>query len=348
MAYTVFPESREEVLRAITDQTLATEAADLFDACSVLGRTGTPIALDPDTPKKIKVARCLSLDFNKLRDSFSGSHLVLVLGDGSRGNKGKNSLGFWFEKQVSREFNSVLSGSTPSETPIGSAVAAVAASEGALESYGTALVSPHCTFRRTLCVSTGVLYVGDPLRGGQIGEVVSDVTVSHSCGTAFFVSAKWDNQVTAFNCGVTKFIRPVDVLSGKLPGEVGLALLGALGADWDYFRNQFIGRPADVSVEDPPADVASLESMVASGFGWGYHMLHGMKVGRVDWERFVKEFAASELRVEGITVRYPKSKRVSVVVRTKWARLDVNVRSKQGTWFPTHVMCDFYRGRNRR
>ena len=123
------------------------------------------------------------------------------------------------------------------------------------------------------------------------------------------------------------------------------------GIDKRLFADVFNGKLKKGVIKNvwPTMDVKSkraLETLIQSGIGFGYHVIHKLKTGRilsfkVD-ERYMKEAS----KPSSLTLYYGgktgTGKRINMEVFTPKYKLTLNIRDTQGNdGYPTRMMCDF-------
>ena len=94
-------------------------------------------------------------------------------------------------------------------------------------------------------------------------------------------------------------------------------------------------------------DSSKLSNLIKSGIGEGYYMVTAGKGGyefyKIDSEYLNKASTVTS----GVEVYYGglegKGKRVDVIFESELYKFKVNIRSKTGSVYPTHIMCDYYK-----
>ena len=88
------------------------------------------------------------------------------------------------------------------------------------------------------------------------------------------------------------------------------------------------------------------KTFMDSVIGYNYILVH--KIGKEihyydlrkqeNTDKFIGKVISSKIYYGG---RQGKGKRVDVVIETTWLKLNINFRSKDGTIYPTHIMCNY-------
>ena len=84
---------------------------------------------------------------------------------------------------------------------------------------------------------------------------------------------------------------------------------------------------------------------MASGIGYGYHVIHA-KGGKIDSYEMDESLMKDSAKVGRITLHYGgkrgKGKRIDMEMESKHYKFKLNIRDTQGTdGYPTRMMCDF-------
>ena len=206
-------------------------------------------------------------------------------------------------------------------------------------------------------------FSGDKITCGQpgnynIGSTVTDVTIPvDTCVTGskeVYLSLKYGNTVTFVNAGVKKLFNEDFFDGGELTGN-GKALLNMLCINEDKFRDVFTSysgsgkRKADYSkdnITDKLKSNKSFKEFMQSVMGYGYILVHQTSKRDIEYIDLMTEQAMQNFvsDIESAVVEYPiggSAKRVNVVVKYPQIEFSINIRSKDGGTYPTHIMADY-------
>jgi len=340
LAYTFIPSSVEEIYKEISNRSIAADVSALYEVCCSIGNTLVPISLDLDNPKKVKVTRKINLNSEEVSIILRGLNLNVKPGEGSRGNRGINSAGFWYEEVVRSEIDKALTKDI-SDGETFKVAKEVIRLEG-VSGWGTAVLKTG-KVSRPINFGSCSISVGNPNYHGFIGHLVGDVEVFHSNGTSFFISVKYGPHITLFNSGICSVFNRNEIQSGEIKNSNGCKLLQCIGVDSEKMCKQFSGPGLGEEYIDPKLNEYELEKFIESGIGRGYYLVRGWKNGSAECGNLC-EVKPGWLGIDGITVKYPSnSRRVTVKVNTTAKGvLELVIRSKTGTDYPTHILCDHH------
>lgn len=205
----------------------------------------------------------------------------------------------------------------------------------------------------------------------DIGEIVSDVTIPTTNGN-LYLSLKYGGTVTFVNAGVKKAF-PEQAFINKNPNlftPIGTALLDLFKVNPIKFINIFNGYSDDktgvIGAKDKDTEDVTelinkdkLREFVKSAIGYGYVLIHSEANGKLhiyDLRTFdgLKKLLGGEAGTEedmdpqSVIVLYPKEqngkyygKRIDIAVEYKNLSLKFNIRPKDGSVYPTHIMSDY-------
>lgn len=203
----------------------------------------------------------------------------------------------------------------------------------------------------------------------NIGQIVTDVTIPTTNGN-LYLSLKYGGTVTFVNAGVKKAFPDAAFINQNpnLFTPIGTSLLDLFKINPIKFINIFnnysdeMGKARTESETDNVTDMINKEKLrefVKSAVGYGYVLIHSLANGKVhiydirQLDGLRKLFGGEtgtdeDLDPISVNVIYPKEengkyfkKRVDVVVDYKNITLKFNIRSKDGSVYPTHIMSDY-------
>lgn len=208
--------------------------------------------------------------------------------------------------------------------------------------------------KRPLTFSSGSITCG-PAGNYDIGHTVTDVTIPTNLGD-IYLSLKYGDKVTFVNAGI-KSLFPKSFFDGeKLKGN-GKDLLDMFSIDEDTFRKVFNSyNPKDgkkqraakteVDITNDLKRNPKFKEFIKSAMGYGYLMAHKTEKGDVEFINLLKENNMNDFvsGIESATIEYPtdgSAKRVDIQVKYPKIAFKINIRSKTGGIFPTHIMADY-------
>jgi hypothetical protein len=299
-----------------------------------------PIAIQiKDDRGQVKIHRSLEADID-----LSELPMKASFGNGSRGNRGAGNRGNAFEIKLAEDLELFARTRNLNKdyryknfiqsfcAPYISATDIEIISEGALNK------------KRPLVISGNKVLISG---GGNIGKTVTDITFVHD-GKPEYLSLKLGGTVTFFNIGIKKIITSKDINNYNI-SKKGLALLNLFGIDetkfCDVFNSYNKNSESGEIQERPNFDKKRLEEFLASGIGYGYWMVHAKSATSTDIHYYYmdKNTMQNAVKVQDLTVRYPigKAKRIDIFIKTPVFTFKLNIRSKDGGLYPTHIMCDY-------
>ncbi len=315
-------------------------------------KVSDPIALDPGKPKSIKILRALSDDIDLRAIGREFPKYSIVFGDGSRGGRGANNTGLLFEKEVLNDLELYIQEGVSAKFKYPDMMAQLhAAFLGKAQKINAQLVGGENN-KRPLTMSAKGMFFGDG--SVNIGRKVADIVVNCD-GVPYYLSLKYGSTVTFFNAGIKKYFTATQFKNGKFTDSTARAMLEMLGLDEQRFIHTFMNYAAPDDAEERHdkdiIDVTSLYRnenselirMLASGIGTGYYLVHKKgKKTKVAYMGF--QNLREALKVRTAKIVYPATgaaKRIDIFILTNLFKFKINIRSKQGTLLPTHIMCDY-------
>ena len=189
----------------------------------------------------------------------------------------------------------------------------------------------------------------------NIGKTVTDVTLETDKGP-IYLSLKSGSAVTFVNSGI-KTLFTKDFFDGKQLEGDGKTLLNMLCIDENKFRDVFTSykekdkRKAKAEKDniDILKDIQNnkiFEKFIKSVIGYGFIMVHQIKGNDIEYINFLTEKDLNNFisKIKEAYIAYPKpgeAKRVDVFVKYDKIEFKINLRSKTGGIYPTHIMADY-------
>lgn len=308
-----------------------------------------PIALDPKKPKEVKITRKLSesVDVKALQKQFP--ELKISFGEGSRGGRGTQNKGNLFEDELAADLEAWWRGEGVSSDVNANLINDLIA-KYSIDTWTEMYVDAEGAANkpRPLMINGKSILVSPGL--GEIGDVVTDITLRKGTkktdDAGLYLSLKFSGTVTFFNAGTKKYLTDAELQSGIIKNAGGVALLDMFGIDNAMFCSVFNGTMKKGSSVDTTRKInrTSLENLIKSGIGYGFHMVH-KKGGTIISKEIDKQYRDAASKVQTVTVFYGgkggNGSRVDIEVRTPKYILKFNFRNKQGGKYISHLMCDY-------
>lgn len=349
MAYNFIPTTRKEVSATIPGEIGNAVAAVLSKLQNDYPMFKDPIALDPKSPKIVKITRKIQtkLDLKALQQRFK--ELKLSFGEGSRGGRGVGNKGNLFEAELAKDIENWWKGE-PISSEVNATLIEDIAAKYSLHKWTDLYVDaegaenkprPLQINGKNVIISPGLV---------DIGAVVTDITLrkgkdKHSTPGAF-LSLKFSGTVTFFNAGTKKYLTDAELQKGLITSPGGIALLDIFGINNATFCSVFNGKSKKLYSENTTLKVnkTALENLIKSGIGYGFHMVH--KLGNTIISKEIdKPYRDAASKVQQVTVFYGgktgTGARVDIEVTTPKYILKFNFRNKQGGKYISHLMCDY-------
>lgn len=192
-----------------------------------------------------------------------------------------------------------------------------------------------------------------------IGDAVADIKLYRG-DDVLNLSLKNTKSTTFINTGIKKLF-PLSVFKQyKETNEILISkeaklLLDLFGIDSKRFLDVFIKYDNHTTTDDKDYIIDNtnlikgnklFKSFIDSVIGYNYILVH--KIGKEihyydlrkqeNTNKFIGKVISSNIYYGGIQ---GKGKRVDIVIETTGLKLNINFRSKDGTVYPTHIMCNY-------
>jgi len=365
MAYNFIPEKIADIMKQPGLQNAKKERAEIVVLFQYLRHhfsdITTPIAIDPSTPKKIKITRRITSvkPVGAMKSEAQLKLLTLSPGEGSRGGRGAANRGNAFEQQLEHDIMAWVQGEVITN-PAYETFIKEFVKHYKITVLDEVKIIPEGALnqRRPLQVNGDSVLIGN-FPDFDIGKIVTDLTVKVPKGKAryrgpdgrtIYLSLKYGPTVSFFNAGIGKHFKNDDFQKLKCSQDTGKAILKLFGLDEENFFRSFLtakkDRPKMHTVDvTNKVNRGRLIAFMKSGIGWGYHLAHFLN-NKIEHNEMTNIFLESASKPESVIVNYGGAtgdgKRVDILVETPKYRFKLNFRNKQGTGsLPTHIMSDY-------
>jgi hypothetical protein len=321
-----------------------------------------PIVLDPKSPNIVKISRSLQRDSKFLEylnneldielDPIEGSKwngVSIKWGEGSRGGRGINSKGIGFENELISDLELLreygISDSNKDQFKYPNLIIEISKELGLKEGNFEVIPEAHKNQSRPLGFKSGGPIV--EFSAGSAAATLTDITIDKG-NAKYYLSAKFGNTLTFFNSGITKILPASEIKSGKITNPDGISLLDTFGIDNETFCKVFneYGDTTftNTDIASTKYSISKMKNLIKSGIGEGYYMVKaGGKSTQFEYIDSGYTNAASDTSAP--IVYYGgmggTGKRVDVIFESSTYKFKVNIRSKSGDLYPTHIMCDY-------
>lgn len=358
MAYNLFPTSEQDIDSSLK----GSKHTQVYrDNCKAVfnflrkkyPKIDTPINIDPAVPK-INVVRAIKGSLTEqqiLTQSGVKQPFKIKFGDGSSGNRGAKNRGNAFEDKFTQALTDWRAGETAGMDRM-----ILETIEGLDKTYGIGQGSDFDVqavggdnTKRPLSFIGGIKLSNTKGTGNDIGAAVTDVTVTlkdkNNIPQKLYLSLKFENTVTFFNVGVRTILTKKEIQSGSISNVNGQALLDLFKIDHKKFCDIFNGTGVSETVTVTSPNRLALETLLESGIGYGYHVIHKFP-GKIKSYEIDSIYMQQAANVISQTIYYGgktgKGKRIDIVIVSPKYEFKLNIRDSQGTdGYPTRLMCDF-------
>lgn len=350
-AYDFFPKNAAEIELSLDwsdkarDETIA-----LFDYLQEkYPNIDAPINIDKKK-KTVNITRQLqdTVDLKAIKTALGLSIIKLKFGNGSSGNRGSNNRGNQFEFDWAAAMEKWWAGENV-EGDIGDSVRDVVREYNLDDAKQLSIdIEGAENTRRPITFSGNEIYLKNTKGNGfDVGPTVTDITLRTETQT-IYLSLKLGETVTFFNAGIRKILTADEIKRGEITNKNGLLLLKTFGIDPDKFCKVFnqeeIPR-SELVDKRPNVDTRSINTLLQSGIGYGYHVIHKLRRGILS-KKIDKNAMQTAAQLSDITVYYGgrggSGRRIDVAFESPTYKFNINIRDKQGSGgYPSHIMCDF-------
>lgn len=349
MAYDIFPKSEKELIEAIDGypSEIVIELVNLYKYLrSTYTRTEIPINLDNSKKTNVNITRALQGDttIDRIKSGAGVSKLSLKFGNGSSGNRGVNNRGNNFEPQFAYDLDQWWQGNEPTDENTKKVIKDLDDTYGLRKSSKLKIdVVGGENTRRPLVFTPNIQLTNTKGTGFNVGSTVTDITLTTDTDT-IYLSLKLGTTTTFFNVGVRTILSPQDIKAYDIKGD-GKKLLDLFGIDYTLFCDTFNGKLTRGQRVNPRVDKTKIETLLKSGIGYGYHIIHKMS-GEIKSKKMDEAAMNTAARVDNIVVYYGgktgTGKRIDIEMESGTYRFKLNIRDTQGSdGYPTRLMCDF-------
>ena len=191
-----------------------------------------------------------------------------------------------------------------------------------------------------------------------IGKYVTDITLKTEA-EPIFLSLKYGEKVTFINVGVNNnncFASSMFKNENVEFGKIGELIIDIFGIDKKLFVDTFNnyvdnGRkrntPKIINDISNKIDKDKFFTLLKSFIGFGYILVHKQENGDIHYydlrtKSKMKDFIGNEIK--NARIEYPENydtKRIDIFIELDKIKLQLNIRSKNGGVYPTHLMSDY-------
>ena len=307
--YNIFPKNEKELSSAIKDRPPEIQK-DIKSLYTFLKKSHElPINLDAKIPNKVNVTRALqgTLDISDIKSKSNLQKLQIKFGNGSLGNRGSNNKGAKFEKDFADALDNWYLGGKE-EVANDSVLKSIQEMD---KIYGwktsksfDAVVDASANTPRPLIFNPRIQLTNTKGKGFDVGKSVTDITVNAD-GKQTYLSLKTGGTTTFFNVGVRRVLTPTEIRNGEIKNKDGLKLLNLFGIDQKRFCTIYNDdmKTQSGKVRVRPKDPKGLRTLLQSGIGFGYHVVHqkGKNIFHKQMDESTMKKAAT---VSNITIYY--------------------------------------------
>lgn len=202
--------------------------------------------------------------------------------------------------------------------------------------------------KRPLKASKGNLSIGDGKE--NIGETVTDITLKFGKHTVY-LSLKFQSTLAFANIGIQSIFTENSMKDYNL-NDTAKNIIEVFGIDENKFCDTFNNYPHSGKISGYEQDVTNtcnknaMNKLLRQMMGYGYVMVHGKGVGKVDIYEVDDAYLNKSTNVMGkITAYYGGTtgtgKKVIVDCSSSLYNFQFNFRNKEGKVYPSHIMCDY-------
>lgn len=195
-----------------------------------------------------------------------------------------------------------------------------------------------------------------------IGKYVTDITLKTEA-EPIFLSLKYGKKVTFINVGVnnndcfaSSMFKNNESIDDIKFGKIGELIIDIFGIDKKLFVDTFNNYVDNGKKRNTPKIIDDISNkidkdkfftLLKSFIGWGYILVHKHENGDIHYydlreESQMEKFIGNEIL--NARIEYPKNydtKRIDIFIELENIKLQLNIRSKNGGVYPTHLMSDY-------
>ena len=359
MAYKFFPKTVSEINTELKGNNWPEEnikeVVALFSVLrnkmpTVKGEKAPPINIDFAQKTIVNVSRFFDgeMTIDEIKRKADISILKPKYGNGSSGNRGANNRGNLFEPQFANALLDWWAGKKITDNKMLGAIEDLDKTYKIHEStsFKVDVVGGENT-KRPLIFSPNIIMTNPKGQGFDIGESVTDITLTLDGGKQIYLSLKLGTTTTFFNSGVRTILTPAEIKNGRINNANGKALLKLFGIEEEMFCSIFNGWVSKGKAIKPVRyDKAGLQTLLKSGIGHNYHIIHKLGSKIVSKQMDSSAMTKAATIVGSPTIYYGgktgAGKRVDIEFQTQSYTFKINLRDTQGKdGYPTRMMGDF-------
>lgn len=195
-----------------------------------------------------------------------------------------------------------------------------------------------------------------------IGKYVTDITLKTEA-EPIFLSLKYGEKVTFINVGVnnndcfaSSMFKNNESIDDIKFGKIGELIIDIFGIDKKLFVDTFNNYVDNGKKRNTPKIIDDISNkidkdkfftLLKSFIGWGYILVYKHENGDIHYydlreESQMEKFIGNEIL--NARIEYPKNydtKRIDIFIELENIKLQLNIRSKNGGVYPTHLMSDY-------
>ena len=387
MAWDIIPDTRKKCQNAVKKCNMSTDVAKevmrLWDHLHALYPSEVdPLAFSADETggkKQVKIIRIIQKQGytkgakgeKEISDQAHLEALKVYWGDGSRKGRGKGNQGNKFEDHLVQAINkwATEGESAITDSPEKSFVLQMATIYDDTYKWwdNRKLIAKNMggnDTKRPLKLKNGTWFVGSAGGGGgyDIGEKISDVTVTGDKGALTYISAKTSGTTALVNLGVRTNYFPIkDIKENNIKLADGKKLLQTFGIDEAKFCKVFNDADAgipynEITTPSTNFDSTLLKALIKGSLGYGFHYVHIDK-GKIFHMKMTEQFlnnscipSKSSIKIQyGGTGKTGDAKRINIIMTTNTLNLTFSIRNTSGkstkddpnATFPTHLQAGY-------
>lgn len=345
MAYNIFPKSKEDIQSLDISDDIKEELIDLLIFLQNKYNIEDPISLDLSKIKKVKIIRALqtTLNLSNIKSKYS---LDLSFGNGSRGNRGLNNTGLQFEVLFTNNLLKYVNGN---DKDIPKIYLNLFDDMLKLKIFQNKIIKNvkhigSSNNKRKLKIFNNKLTIENT---NNTNQIISDVIIETNKND-IYCSLKYGNTVTLINTGIKQYI-PTTFFNGKFTNE-GKLLLNFFEIDINRFVNIFTNYKQEMIKQKFEKDIVEIKNtnkikdFLRDILGVNYLYIHFLnnkyKLFYID-DKFINKLLSGNGKGY---ILYPKDntvKRIDIKYELPNINVKFNIRSKDGSIYPTHLTADY-------